>query len=178
VLEDIERTLMLGPDPADGLVRGGELEVTATPLSRLVLTSTLGVTTTRYTSIADIPAKRALESARFPFTPTYTMAFAASYSLPVGSLGDLRTRFSWRHEGTRGQDTLDTRITRLGKRGMLAGRVGFDLKDGRTSVALFGSNLLDREVVTNVIDLSGVNGSVQEIFAPPRQYGLEISHRF
>jgi iron complex outermembrane receptor protein len=143
-----------------------------------VLTSSLGLTTTRYTEFDTAPEQRFLKDQPFPNTPTYTMTYGASYSLPLGTLGELRARLNWRHEGTRSSDTANTEFLRVGKHGTLSGRLSFELAGGTSSIALFGSNLLDREYFSNAIDLSALNGTAQRFYAPPRTFGLELRRRF
>jgi outer membrane receptor protein involved in Fe transport len=106
------------------------------------------------------------------------MNFTLGYSVPLGSIGELRTRWTWLHEGTKGTIVADPHYTRVKKHGLLGGRVGLDFKDGVTTIALFGSNLLDREYFVAASDFSASNGTSQRFYAPPRTYGLEIVRKF
>ncbi len=73
---------------------------------------------------------------------------------------------------------LDPHFTRTDKHGLLNARIALELQDGRTEIALYGSNLLDRRWFGNAIDLSGSFGSAIRTSMPPRRYGLEIRREF
>jgi len=159
------------------LIQGGDLSVRATPLRGLALTTQLGVVAPRYKEVAD----RALRGRPFPNTPNYTMNFGVAYSTGVAELGTLRTSFNWRHTAKRSLDDVDTPFTRINKFGVLSGNLMFELQDGVTSIGLFGANLLDREYLSSVRDLTSTftgNGTVQSFFGAPRTYSLEITRRF
>ena len=66
-----------------------------------------------------------------------------------------------------------------GKRGVLSGRVTLQFARGRTEVALWGRNLLDREyLLAGAPDFDGAFGSEAIQFAAPRRFGIELPRRF
>jgi iron complex outermembrane receptor protein len=166
-------------------IRGAELEARILLMPGLELGTTIGVTNARFTSfdtpapslgssqIQDDPKDRQLQN-----TPAYTMNFGVSYEVPLGSFGSVRARTDWTHTGRSGTDTDDTPVLRKGKHGELDARLTWLLPDGDTEVVMFGSNLLDREYVTNGIDLGSTIGHALLIYNEPRTYGMAIRRRF
>jgi iron complex outermembrane receptor protein len=53
-------------------------------------------------------------------------------------------------------------------------RVGYDWQDGRSELALYGRNILDREAIVGGIDFNNLTGFVNE----PRTWGVEYRHEF
>jgi outer membrane receptor protein involved in Fe transport len=161
------------------VVQGAEIDWSAMLLPRLVLSSSLALRAARYQEFdAPSPSGRSFKNTRIPNLPTYTMDFALDYSLPLARLGELAAKLTWKHEGTKGTQLSDPQYTRVHKHGVLGGRIGFDLADGVTSVALFGANLLDREYFAVTTDFAGANGTTQRFYAPPRTYGIELTRKF
>jgi outer membrane receptor protein involved in Fe transport len=60
----------------------------------------------------------------------------------------------------------------------MSGRLEWQLPDGRTTLALFGRNLLDRRYISGSFDQRQLTGQDQIFYAPPRTYGLEITRSF
>ena len=84
---------------------------------------------------------------------TYSVAVGNHRAL--GNGGTLNAQLGWAFRG-RTYNTLETqRSSRQGKYGLLDGRVVWTLPNGQTSIALWGSNLLDREYYGAAIDLTG-----------------------
>jgi len=154
-------------------ILGTELELTVAPVPGLILSSTVGVTKARYTKF-----DAGNSNAGLPGTPALTLTQTVAYTLPLGDLGDLRSTFTWNHQGKKASDVSDPDITRINKRGTLSGRISLELADGQTEISLFGTNLLNREYFTNAIDqLAGI-GITSRNYAPPRRYGIELRRRF
>jgi len=152
---------------------GTEFELTVLPVPGLLLSSAIGVTKARYTKF-----DAGNSNARLPGTPALTMTYTAAYTLPLGELGDLRSTFTWNHQGKKGSDVSDPDITRINKRGTLSGRISLEMADGVTEISLFGSNLFNREYITNAIDTLGSVGITTRNYAPGRRYGIELRRRF
>ncbi len=195
IYEDIQLSLTR-PNPLTGLnqtfvtnagraeISGGELELRWALLQGLEFNTALGATHARYTEfdapatsvdprIPDDPKDRAL-----PNTPTYTMNFGLSYQRGLGRLGDIRLRGDWTHIGRSGTDPMDSRELRKGKHGELDAQMVWALPDGATEFVLFADNLLDREYVTNGINLGASFGHALLLYNEPRTYGFELRRNF
>jgi len=186
IYDDIQLTIPRGIDgraavivtnAADAEIKGGELEVRARLLPNLDLTGSLGVVNSRYTKFDDPNDARAKDR-RVLATPNYTGNIAASYLLPLGDMGDLRMRTEWTHRGKSGTDVVDSEFLRKGKTGELDATVTWAMADGLTEVALFGSNLLNREFFVNGVSLGDSLGIGYRFYNVPRTYGVEIRRRF
>jgi len=98
----------------------------------------------------------------------------ASYRFAT-AWGDVRPSLTWSHEGKKATDSIDSEAIRVDKRGLLSGRVAWELPDGKTQLALYGSNLTNREYAINGLNLFT---TALRFYAPPRQFGIEISRDF
>jgi outer membrane receptor protein involved in Fe transport len=109
---------------------------------------------------------------RLPFTPDWTVDVVADYTVPV-SFGALSFNVTYLHsdgffseaDNLRHQDPYDT-INALVK---LAGN------HERWSVSLWGKNLLNEAVVTQ---LSGTSAGTGATYQPPRTYGITLGAKF
>ena len=158
------------------IINGSEVEFVAIPLPSLTLSGGVGITAARYVEFDLVSRNGAsFSNVKLPNTPTYQFNVAAAYVFPLGSIGDLRTRIGWTHTGTKSSDVSDPHINRVAKHGVMNGRLALELSDGKTEIALFGNNLLDRTYFTNAV--LGVTTSLR-YYAPPRTYGIEINRKF
>jgi iron complex outermembrane recepter protein len=162
---------------AEARLRGAELELVALPVTNLRLETSLSAFRSRYTEF-DSATQPRIEDARLPDQPNYLLSFAVGYEKELSSLGLFSTRLQWTHRGTQGNDTVDSRSVRSNKYGLLDGRVALELADGKTELALFGTNLLDRFYFTNGFDASDSVGVALRFPGPPRRYGVELRRAF
>jgi len=154
-------------------ILGTEVEITAAPISGLVLSSSVGITKARYTKFDG-----GNSNAGLPGTPALTISQTVAYTMSLGTLGDLRSTFTWNHQGKKASDVSDPDFTRVNKRGLLSGRLSLEMADGVTEISLFGTNLLNREYFTNAIDTTGSIGITARNYAPLRRLGFELRRRF
>ena len=168
------------------------------PLSGLDLSIALGFTDAEYDEFVDIaqqidPATNMLirdpvtnlpallprdrSDEEFFNTPNFTATFSVGYTLPSLPIGDLTARVNWYHQNAVSyglvSDTLDQ-----GKYGLLSGRLSLVLPDGKTEIALFGENLLNRRYLNSGINFE--DGFAVSIcyYGAPRMYGLEVRRSF
>lgn len=184
----------------EAIIHGFELELTAIPVAGLMLNGSLGLMAARYSefSVPDLSEGQAtitcagcenplaapggagsglMKDNNLPGTPSYQYSFAASYVMPLGSLGDLRSRVQWYAETQRTADILDQHWTRSPKHGELSARLALELADGVTEIALWGTNLLDRDTFSNAINVSSTSSAFR-FPRPPRRFGVEIRREF
>jgi iron complex outermembrane receptor protein len=114
----------------------------------------------------------------FSNTPAVSFNLRAQYAFDLGSRGRLVPSLGWYHQGKIFQDVQNSPGSKQNKFGRMDGRLDWELPDGRTSVALFGRNLLDRRYISGSFDLRQQNGQVQVFYAMPRTYGIEITRSF
>jgi iron complex outermembrane recepter protein len=175
VTSDDQMNLFIFTDNAGkALIHGAEVDSRWVPIPGLTLTASAGMTVARYKEFDGCP------NCKVPFAPTYTGRIGAQYALPLGDFGQLVTSFNWTHRSQQAVEVLDNRATRSPKRGLLGGRISLELPDGLTQVAVFGSNLLNREFFDNGVDLTASQslGATLRNYAPPIRYGIEIRRGF
>ncbi len=159
----------------DAVLRGGELEMVLLVTERLGLSASLGALRARYSDLR--PEFELLDGERLPLAPNYTMSFGVDYRVPAGALGTFGMRMAWSHRGSQQNDPSGADATLAGKYGLLDGRFSLALPDGKTEIAAYGTNLLDRRYFNNAA-VSLEFGTASRIFGPPRQYGVEILRSF
>jgi iron complex outermembrane receptor protein len=148
----------------------------ALPFAGLRLESALSAFRSRYTDF-ESPNQPRIDKARLPNQPNYLLSFAVDYQRELG-FGMWSTRLQWTHRGAQGNDTVDSESVSSSKYGLLDGRIGLELMDGKTEIALFGSNLLNRVYFTNGFDASDSVGVAVRFLGPPRRYGIEVKRAF
>jgi len=74
--------------------------------------------------------------------------------------------------------TFNDDNVRQDRYGLLNGRLAWELWDGRTTLALYGRNLLDRRYIAGGEQLNDTQGVSLVFFGRPRTYGIEILRRF
>ncbi len=173
VTADDQNNLFIFVDNAGkASIRGLEVDAVWIPAAGLTVNGSLGITAARYKEFDGCP------NCTVPFAPTYAGTLGVQYAFSVGSLGDAVASFSWSHRSETTTEVLDSRPTRSNKRGLLSGRLAFEFADGVTEIALFGSNLLNREYFDVAIDLGDSLGATLRNYAPPIRFGLEVRREF
>jgi iron complex outermembrane receptor protein len=197
IYDDIQQTILSAGDQGqfasrvanagEAVVRGAEVELRAVPAEGLDLRLGLGFTDAEYREFMDqleIPGTMGMSmpvnrrSEEFPNTPSFSATISAGYTLfDVGPLGDVSARLNWYHQDEvnygQASDTLEQ-----GKYGLLSGQLLFALPDGKTEIALFGENLLDRRYVNSGINFERGFALSLAYFGAPRMYGLEVRRSF
>jgi iron complex outermembrane receptor protein len=114
----------------------------------------------------------------FKQTPPFSFNVGVTHDLQIGDWGSLLSNVQWYHQGATFQNTANSKSVQQPKFGLLSARVAWSMWDGKTTVAFFGRNLLDRRYIAGALDLSAITGTNQAFFAPPRTYGIEIIRTF
>jgi len=195
IYDDIQQTILSSSPQGDfasrvanageAVIRGAELEVRAVPVPGLDLSVGLGFTDADYREFddivqgpnnEDIPVNRRDEE--FFNTPNFSATISAAYTMyDMGPLGDVTGRLNWYHQNTvnfgPSSDTLQQ-----GTYGLLSGQLTLALPDGRTEIAIFGENLLDRRYVNSGINFERGFATSFAYFGAPRMYGVEIRRSF
>jgi iron complex outermembrane recepter protein len=114
----------------------------------------------------------------FSNTPPFSLNARAEYAFDIGAWGRVIPSIQWYHQADTFQDVRNTPGARQSKFGLLSGRLAWELPDGRTTVALFGRNLLDRRYITGSFDFTDQFASTQVFYGRPRTYGVEMIRTF
>ncbi len=132
------------------------------------------------TQLTSIRAERDVDVSHRDFanTPAVSFNVRAEYALDLASWGRLIPSLNWYHQSKTFQDVRNTPGSRQPKFGLMSGRLEWQLPDGRTSLALFGRNLLDRRYIGGSVDRRQQTGQEEVYYAPPRTYGIEVTRSF
>jgi iron complex outermembrane recepter protein len=178
-------------------IRGAEIELRAIPFAGLDLSVALGFTDAEYEDFEDLaqqidpatgmvfedamgnpallPRDRSDEG--FFATPNFTATFGVGYTLPSLPIGDLTARLNWYHSNALTYSLVSDTL-RQGTYGLLSGRLALALPDGKTEIALFGENLLDRRFINSGINFEDGFAVSLAYYGAPRMYGIEIRRSF
>jgi iron complex outermembrane receptor protein len=166
------------------VIRGGELEVQARPLDALELSMALGVLDSKYKQFDYVNVATNVFTDRSDedllFVPTYTGSFGVAYTISDAfRVGDLTARASWsfRNGVNFGPDFGSERLAQ-DKVGLLSGQLSLALDDGKTVIALFADNLLDRRYIDSGVNFETGFAFSTAHYGPPRMYGMEIRRSF
>jgi iron complex outermembrane receptor protein len=108
-----------------------------------------------------------------PQAPKWISNLTARWGVPMGN-GEFFVYTDWSYRSGANFFLYESKEFR-GKSLLEGGlRVGYDWNYGNYEVALFGRNILDREVIVSGIDFNHFTGMVNE----PRTWGLEFTGRF
>jgi iron complex outermembrane recepter protein len=111
-------------------------------------------------------------------TPSFSMNLSADYTFDLGDWGSLAMRTTWYQQGKVFFSTNNDDDVSQNKYGLLNGRIAWTLWDSKTTLALFGRNLLDRRYLDGGFSVEDTIGSKPVFYGRPRSYGIEILRRF
>lgn len=171
---------------------GIEAEVSVIPFDGLLITGSYGwldgkydeftVTDTFPGSPPDFTpttVERDLSDTGAVKAPPYTYNINAEYTHYLTGGSSITGGLGWSYRGrSYNNDLEDRRTVRQDGYGLLNGRLNWRLANGKTSISLWGTNLLDEEYFTHAADFSSLIGIINKGYGPTRRYGIEISHRF
>jgi iron complex outermembrane receptor protein len=113
----------------------------------------------------------------FISAPTVDVNLSGDYSVPVNDW-ELKLHGDYDYRTKRDFDVTARPQVSGGAYGLLNVRAAVGPRDGSWDVAFWCKNLLDKEYVTFVADLSGSAGFYETYYGAPRQFGLQINVRY
>jgi iron complex outermembrane recepter protein len=157
-------------------ISGGELELTAVPVTGLKLIGGLGITHARYVEVNS--TSQVKTNMDFPNTPRVTYNFGAEYRTPLTEEASILGRIDYTHKTAIETDLLNGPLLRQPPYGLLDARLALELRTG-VSVSLFGTNLTNEHYFTG--GATNYDTSLGWAFvdmAPPREWGMTAEYRF
>ena len=110
---------------------------------------------------------------------TLSIALGKHHRFANGST--MNVQVGWASRG-RSYHTLEAlRTSRQDDFGLLDGRLVWTFPGGRTSIALWGTNLLDEQYFSGATDLSGAPSpfyTITKYWGEPRRFGVDFTYRF
>lgn len=161
----------------DSRIRGFELELDANISERLALRGTLGHLDAGYRTLSPQVAGITLDTP-LPLTPEWTYTISGEYRLPLPDLGELRLRGDWTYRSQVSYQLENDPLERQPGFGLLNLRATWQLPDERFDIAVFGTNVTDKEFLTNAQDSRSGNGVAFGGIGRPAEWGVELNMRF
>jgi iron complex outermembrane recepter protein len=158
-------------------VSGVEVESSLRVTADFELQASFGRTDARYLQFTDTFGNDASGN-QFYMTPKYTWSLAGAYDIPVafGSF-HLRADYSWR-------DSVEFNVlndfNRQPSVGLLSARLAYASRDRSFEVALFGTNLTDKQYAYNggtIVNPGGPPIASWQAAADRRLYGVEMTYQ-
>jgi iron complex outermembrane recepter protein len=159
----------------DAKVKGGELELAVVPLHGLTLQ--LGVSHLE-SEVPHVPTPAGVVvPAEMPQAPHWTINALARYEWPLlGGLASIEADGKW--NSRQYLELINAPADLQPSYGVINGRIGFGSQDNRWQVDAFIRNAANKWYRIYNLDLSGFIGINQGVYAPPREYGLELRYHF
>jgi len=160
-------------------VRGGELEVTAIPVSGLELSASAGNTHEAFKDINPLLLAGGVlrPDTRLPKTPEWTYTLGAQYRRDMG-LGVVTLRTDYAHRSDQYVEIGNSPRLHQGAYGLLSARVSLADPDGRWEAALSGQNLTNEFYMTSGSIAFASTGVDRASFAQPRTWTASLRYRF
>ena len=115
--------------------------------------------------------------------PPYTYSVGLAYRHDLGNGSGLDINLGWAYRGRECNDADLLRTTRQDAYGLLDSRITWWLANGRSSVSLVGTNLLDEEFLVGGTGQPDRDGQLADVlngfyWGSPRRMRLELRHGF
>lgn len=165
-----------------GRLYGLDAEVKALITDRLSVAAGLGLLDSKY-----LDGSLGLFGHAGEFFPGYGNSFISAPKLNLNLSGDylialenweIKLHGDYDYRTQRDFDITARPRVSGGAYGLLNARAAIGPNDGTWDIALWGKNLLDKEYVSFVADLSGTAGFYETYYGAPRQYGAQFTVRY
>lgn len=167
---------------SEATVNGAEIEVSISPIARLLLRGGIGYTDAQY-GVWDFVdpvtgSREDLSANKFALVPEYTYNLSAQYTVPVGS-ADLGFSLLWTGSSDYFLSPENLANFKQGSYGLLSGRVSFVSSEKRWEAAIFANNITDEYYQTfgSVYGLPAGKLLVP-VSGAPRMVGASITYKF
>jgi iron complex outermembrane receptor protein len=113
----------------------------------------------------------------FISAPKFNLNLAGDYLIPLEDW-EIKLHGDYDYRSKRDFDITARPRVSGGAYGLLNARAAAGPSDGTWDVALWMKNILDKEYVSFVADLSGTAGFYETYYGAPRQYGVQVTVRY
>lgn len=156
-------------------VYGADAELTVRPGAGFNLSAGVSLL---HTKVDNIPLATGLVSREAPQSPKYTLNFAAGKDVDLTAV-KLNFTTNATYTAKFFSQLTNAPVTLIPGNWLVNGRIAVSDPEGRVSLAVFAKNLFNERRQTYAFDTAGPPfGSVEEDYAMPRQYGLELRFNF
>jgi iron complex outermembrane receptor protein len=190
--DNIQMTYRLGVVPllfnaGKATIKGGELEVAWTPVSRLQVDASAGYLDSGFDSIVApppfgsvTPTATATLNSKLPFTPDWTTHVGIGYTFEAGNGWTITPRVDSSYTGGQYFDAGNSaEVSQTGGVTVWNGSIALESPDSKWRVALNGQNLGDKLYrIAGTSSLTTSSGYAEVINARPRTVSLTAQFRF
>ncbi len=154
---------------------GFELEIKAMPTPEFQIHMGLGYLYNKYTKLDETTG--ILMSNKLADAPAWTFNGDVQYVIPAGDNGEISLRAGAAYKSKTYKDPFNTvPLTQEGYWLVDAG-ITYETLDGNWRVALVGTNLANKEFLTNGLNVSAF-GYFEGYYGRPREYSLSVTRNF
>lgn len=158
---------------AKARIRGAELEFVARPMTGLQLDGSYAYLDTKFTKYA-VPGRNYTGN-HLPRSPKHKLNVGGQYEAPIGDLmAKLRVDYSWVDDAYFEASNIPQQLWPSHEN--LDARLSLEGPDERWQLSLWGKNLTDALVPTNVTNF-GTYRQILTPYAPPRTYGVTLAFK-
>jgi len=158
-------------------VQGMELEIAARPVPAVQLDLSGGYLDARYTELSASAVNVTL-STQFEKAPKWSATAGAQYTWTLAGRSSLDVRADYSYTTTTYNDVQNTPSLVQPSYGLLGARATWHSGDRKWMVAIFGTNLTNKTVLSSGASALTSLGLVDATFDPPREYGASLRYTF
>lgn len=114
---------------------------------------------------------------RLPRAPEIGLTLGAEVRIDLRQYGHLTPRLDYRYQSAAYYDVFEDRFTRQNGFGVVNFQIGFETRDGRLGLTLYGYNLANEIYATNFIRIDNQIGNVS-FLGSPRTLGITLRAKF
>ena len=158
-------------------IKGLELEMQAKPSANFDVVGSLGYVDFKIKELDPGVVELTLDT-EAPKAPEWNASLGMQYTWDVSDNAILSIRGDWTYQSKTYQDILNTESIAAEGYSLFNARLVYENFEGGWELAIFGTNLADKEyVVTGYQTLSSF-GTTNLVYGRPREWGLSLKKRF
>ncbi len=158
-------------------IKGLELEMQAKPSANFDIVGSLGYVDFQIKELAPGVVELTLDT-EAPKSPEWNASFGMQYTWDVGDDAVLSVRGDWTYQSKTFQDVLNTESIAAQGYSLFNARLVYENFEGGWELAIFGTNLADKEYVVNGYQTLSSFGTTNLLYGRPREWGLSLKKRF
>ncbi|WP_243446084.1 TonB-dependent receptor [Polymorphobacter fuscus] len=163
-------------------IYGAEAELSATPVTGLMLAGNVGFTDAKLSKdqVSTIVTATGRKGDRLAYVPRLTASVSADYTTPLSDTLELTMRADASHVGSSWSTLAPADVFRrfIPAYEVVNLRAGMQGPDGDWGVYLYVANLLDDVAINSASSSSNTGGKTLTFSLPPRTFGMNFTKRF
>ncbi len=160
----------------DADLYGFEIEATAVPIEPLRLSASVGYTNSEFKNVPSTVGDN--NGNVLPFSPEWTLAFAADYRFALGALGSITPHIDYRWQSDQYFTAANSPLELQEGYGLLGTRVSWADANDKFTVSVFGLNITDEEYYTFGQDTLANQGVATAYLGKPSEWGVSAGVKF